>query len=100
MFLAVRNLQIRVPTDFRSISEARDSLESALEIGDGMIRREWIGEELHLEGPGARARVTCEGGELIGTAELTPPASLFPAAVRDRFEAVLREAAGCQRERQ
>ena len=99
MFLGVRNLQIRVPTGFRSMSEARDSLESALEVGDGMISREWIGEELHLEGPGARARVTCKGGELVGIAELRPPASLFPEAVRDRFEAMLREAAECRRER-
>lgn len=87
------DLQVRVPTTFRSLSEARPSLERALEAGAGFIESSWGDEELRLSGPGATARVTCHGGELVGLASLAPPASFFASTIRSQFEEVLRRGA-------
>ncbi len=89
----VSDWRIEVPTEFQSMAEARSALEQAFIVSEVAIEHSWVGEELHLRGPGAHGQVSWQAGALIGRATLRPPASFFAAVIQNEFEKVLRRAA-------
>ena len=75
------------------MAEARPSLERALSVSHIQIEQSWVGEELHLTGPGASAQVALRAGLFVGRASLRPPASFFSSVIQNGFEDALRRAA-------
>ena len=86
---------IEIPTTWSSMAEARPALDQAFDglFPGGLLESRWEGETLHLSGPGARATVTYENGQLVGRAELSPPASFMREMIEDKVIGALRQAA-------
>lgn len=88
------NLTIEVPTA-KSWEELREILDAALkeEFPGGMLK--WALEEdaIRLWGPGAKGTVLLEGGQLVGRAELGPPASLMRPVIEKKMKKVLEQVA-------
>ncbi len=87
---------LKVTTTKSTMSEHREALDSGLreQFPGGLMRSQWEGDTLHLSGPGAQGTITLDGDQLIGQAELTPPASLMRGLVEQKIETVLKKAAG------
>lgn len=88
-------LTIEVPTAKSSMEELRPVLDAALkeEFPGGMLKWRWEGDVMHLSGPGAKATIVLEPGQLVGRAELGPPASLMRPVIEQKISQALRKAA-------
>jgi hypothetical protein len=86
---------IEIPTELGSMQEARSALEGELDglFPGGLLERRWEGETLNLTGPGVEATVTMEEGQLVGRADLKPPASFMREMIEDKVVSALRRAA-------
>ncbi len=89
-------LVIEVPTDKKSMAELRDALDAAIQkqFPGGMMKSHWVDEVLELSGPGAKGSVVLEDGQLVGRAELSPPASLMKPMIQQKVTAALQDAVG------
>jgi len=89
-------LVIEVPTQIGSMEEVRGRLDAALQkqFPGGMLQRRWEGEVLRLSGPGAKGSIVLDGGQLVGRAELGPPASMMKGLIEQKIGTAMREAAG------
>lgn len=87
-------LTIEVPTA-KSSEELRQVLDAALkeEFPGGMLKWRWEGEVMQLWGPGAKGTILLEDGQLVGRAELGPPASLMRPVIEQKMTRVLRKVA-------
>lgn len=87
-------LTIEVPTA-KSWEEMRQVLDAALkdEFPGGMLKWRWEGDVLQLSGPGATGTILMEGGQLVGRAELKPPASLMRPVIQQKMTAVMKKVA-------
>jgi hypothetical protein len=88
-------LEIAVPVNAMSMADLRPALDAALQrqFPGGMLQRSWEGDVLRLAGPGASGAIVLENGQLVGRAELKPPASMMRGVIQDKVGAALREAA-------
>ena len=89
------DLTIEVPTAKTSMEELRPVLDAGLkeEFPGGMLKWTWEGDVMHLSGPGAKATITLEGGQLVGRAHLGPPASLMRPVIEKKISNVMKKAA-------
>ena len=89
------DLTIEVPTAKTSMEELRSALDAGLkaEFPGGMLKWTWEGDVMHLSGPGAKATITLEGGQLVGRAHLGPPASMMRPVIEKKIAAVMKKAA-------
>jgi hypothetical protein len=88
------DLTIEVPASASSIEELRTRLDAHLkeEFPGGMLKWRWEGDVMHLSGPGARATIALEDGQLVGRAHLGPPASLMRPVIEKKITAVMKKA--------
>ncbi len=93
-FRHISSLTIEVPTH-KSLEELRQILDAALkeEFPGGMLKWRWEGDVIQLSGPGAKGTILLEDGQLVGRAELGPPASLMRPVIEQKMTRVLRKAA-------
>jgi hypothetical protein len=89
------DLTIEVPTAKTSMEELRPVLDAGLkeEFPGGMLKWTWEGDVMHLSGPGAKATITLEGGQLVGRAHLGPPASMMRPVIEKKITNVMKKAA-------
>ena len=89
------DLTIEVPTAKTSMQELRPALDAGLkeEFPGGMLKWSWEGDVMHLTGPGAKATITLEGGQLVGRAHLGPPASMMRPVIEKKITNVMKKAA-------
>lgn len=89
------DLTIEVPTAKTSMEELRPALDAGLkeEFPGGMLKWSWEGDVMHLTGPGAKATITLEGGQLVGRAHLGPPASMMRPVIEKKITNVMKKAA-------
>jgi len=89
------DLTIEVPTAKTSMEELRPALDAGLkeEFPGGMLKWTWEGDVMHLSGPGAKATITLEGGQLVGRAHLGPPASMMRPVIEKKITNVMKKAA-------
>lgn len=89
------DLTIQVPTAKTSMQELRPALDAGLkeEFPGGMLKWSWEGDVMHLTGPGAKATITLEGGQLVGRAHLGPPASMMRPVIEKKITNVMKKAA-------
>ena len=87
------DLTIEVPTAKTSMEELRPVLDAGLkeEFPGGMLKWTWEGDVMHLSGPGAKATITLEGGQLVGRAHLGPPASMMRPVIEKKIAAVMKK---------
>lgn len=87
-------LTIEVPTA-KSLEEMREALNATLkeEFPGGMLKWRWEGDVLELSGPGAKGTILLENGQLVGRAELKPPASLMRPVIQQKITAVMKKVA-------
>jgi hypothetical protein len=87
-------LMIEVPTA-KSSEELRETLDAALkeEFPGGMLKWRWEGDVMELWGPGAKGTILLENGQLVGRAELKPPASLMRPVIQQKMTAVMKKVA-------
>lgn len=52
------------------------------------------GDVLQLSGPGAKGSIVLDGGQIVGRAELGPPASMMRGLIEQKIGTAMREAAG------
>lgn len=92
----MNELRIEVPTPRSSMEELKPHLDSALQeqFPGGMLQRKWAGEVLELSGPGARGTIVYADGQLVGQADLKPPASLMRPVIEQKITTALKKAAG------
>ena len=88
------DLTIEVPTAKTSMEELRSALDAGLkaEFPGGMLKWTWEGDVMHLSGPGAKATITLEGGQLVGRAHLGPPASMMKPVIEKKITTVMKKA--------
>lgn len=88
-------LTITVETAKPTMEEIRPALDAGLKeaFPGGMLKWRWEGEVMHLSGPGAKATIALEGGQLVGKAELKPPASLMRPIIEQKISQVMQKAA-------
>ena len=88
------NLTIEVPTA-KSSEELRETLDAALkeEFPGGMLKWRWEGDVMQLWGPGAKGTILLEGGQLVGRADLNPPASMMRPVIEKKMTKVLEKVA-------
>jgi hypothetical protein len=88
------DLTIEVPASTTSIEELRARLDTFLkqEFPGGMLKWSWEGDVMHLSGPGAKATIALEDGQLVGRAHLGPPASLMRPVIEKKITAVMKKA--------
>jgi len=88
-------VKIEIPTEMGSMKEARPALERELTglFPAGMLESHWESDTFHLTGPGVKATVTLEGGQLVGRADLKPPASFMREMIEEKVVSALRRAA-------
>ena len=86
-------LTIEVATAKGSIDEIRGSLDAALkeEFPGGMLKWKWEGDVMQLSGPGAKGTIALEAGQLVGRAELGPPASLMRPVIEQKITKAMRK---------
>ncbi len=86
---------MKFDTSKMSMQEIRPALDTAIATSfpGGMMRSEWQGEILVLTGPGASGTVVYEDGQLVGRAQLKPPASLMKPVIEQKMRSVLEKAA-------
>ena len=96
VFAAMSDLEFTIETSHAGMEEVRPALDAALmqQFPGGMLQREWVGDTLHLSGPGARGTITWEAGRLVGRATLGPPASMMRKLIEEKISAALRQVAG------
>ena len=89
-------VELSFETAKASMDEIRADLDAALqkEFPGGMLKRSWDGDTLQLTGPGAKGTIMLEGGQLIGRAELKPPASMMRAVIEQKIGDAMKAAAG------
>jgi hypothetical protein len=87
-------LTIEVPTA-KSWDELGRILDAALkeEFPGGMLKWALEGDAMRLWGPGAKGTVLVEDGQLVGRAELSPPASLMRPVIEQKMSKVLKKVA-------
>lgn len=85
---------IEVPTA-KSWEELRETLDAALkeEFPGGMLKWALEGDAMRLWGPGAKGTVLVENGQLVGRAELGPPASMMRPVIEKKMSKVLEKVA-------
>ena len=78
------------------MEELRPLLEKAFQeqFPGGMLQRKWNGDVLELSGPGAQGAIRLDGGQLVGEAQLSPPASLMKGIIEQKVSAALKKALG------
>lgn len=88
------SLMIEVPTE-KSWEELRELIDAALkaEFPGGMLKWRWEADTLQLWGPGATGTILLEGGQLVGRAELKPPASLMRPVIQQKMTTAMKKAA-------
>lgn len=88
-------LTIEVPTAKSSMEEMRPVLDAALkeEFPGGLLKWTWEGEVMRLSGAGAKGTVVLQDGQLVGRAELGPPASMMRPVIEQKMTRVLQKAA-------
>jgi hypothetical protein len=88
------DLTIEVPTA-KSWEELRENLDAALkeEFPGGMLKWRWEGDVMQLWGPGAKGTILLEDGQLVGRAELSPPASMMRPVIAKKMSKVLEKIA-------
>ncbi len=88
-------LTIAVETAKPSMEEIRPALDASLkeEFPGGMLKWRWEGDVMHLSGPGAQATIALENGQLVGRAQLKPPASLMKPVIEQKIAKVMKKAA-------
>jgi len=88
-------VEIVIPTTKTSMSLIRPALDGALKemFPGGMLQWRWEGDVMHLKGPGATGTVTLEANNLVGRADLAPPASLMRPIIENKVSEALRRAA-------
>lgn len=91
---AMSDLRIEFETAKGNMAEIRPALDEALrrEFPGGMLQRRWEGDILHLSGPGAKGTIALEGNRLVGSAELSPPASLMRGMIEGKIGAAMKSA--------
>ena len=89
-------VELSFETAKASMDEIRADLDAALqkEFPGGMLKRSWDGDTLQLTGPGAKGTILLEGGQLIGRAELKPPASMMRAVIEQKIGDAMKAAVG------
>ncbi len=87
-------LTIEVPT-IKGMDDLRETLDAALheEFPGGMLKWRWEGDVIELWGPGAKGRILREEGQLVGRADLGPPASLMRPVIEKKMTRVLQKVA-------
>jgi hypothetical protein len=93
-FPRMGSLTIEVPTA-KSSEELRETLDAALkeEFPGGMLKWRWEGDAMQLWGPGAKGTILVEDGQLVGRAELGPPASLMRPIIEKKMTRAMEKAA-------
>lgn len=91
----MEEVRIAVPTNRREMAEMRPELDAALGdlVAPGWLTSRWEEDTLHLTGPGATATVCLEEGQLVGTAQLRPPASLMRSVIEEKVTRLLHRVA-------
>ena len=91
---AMSEVKMAIPTDKKTMAELRDKLDTALgaQFPGGMLKREWDGDVLKLSGPGAHGTIVLEDGQLVGRANLKPPASLMQAVISEKITSAIKTA--------
>ncbi|MEM9558047.1 MAG: polyhydroxyalkanoic acid system family protein [Acidobacteriota bacterium] len=88
-------MELTFATAATSMDQLRAALDAALQkqFPGGMLQRRWDGDVLRLSGPGADGRVVLENGQLVGRADLKPPASMMRPVIEEKMSTALRAAA-------
>jgi hypothetical protein len=88
-------LTIQVETAKTSMDDIRDALDAGLKeaFPGGMLKWRWEGDVMHLSGPGAKATIVLADGQLVGHAELGPPASLMRPVIEQKISQVMKKVA-------
>lgn len=89
------DLTIEVETAKASMEEIRPALDAHLKeaFPGGMLKWSWEGDVMHLSGPGAKATIALENGQLVGRAHLKPPASMMRPIIEQKISQVMKKAA-------
>jgi hypothetical protein len=89
------DLTIQVETAKSSMGEIRPALDAGLKeaFPGGLLKWHWDGDVMHLSGPGAKATIALEDGQLVGRAHLKPPASMMKPVIEQKISAVMKKAA-------
>ncbi len=85
------DLEILVPTRFASMDEARPHFDDAFrqQFPGGLMKWAWEGDKMVVSGPGASGAITVENGNLVGRAQLKPPASMMRAMIEQKVRAAM-----------
>ncbi len=88
-------LTIEVKTSKSSMGEIRPALDAALQeaFPGGMLKWHWVEDVMHLSGPGAKATIVLEAGQLVGRAHLKPPANLMKPVIEQKIASVMKKVA-------
>lgn len=89
------DLTIALDTAKSSMEEIRPSLDAALKeaFPGGMLKWRWEGDVMQLWGPGAKGSILLEDGQVVGRAELGPPASMMRPVIEKKMTRVLEKVA-------
>jgi len=89
-------LKMSFETRHGSMEEIKPLLDQALneQFPGGMLQRKWNGDVLELSGPGAKGEIRYEGGQLVGFADLKPPASLMQGMIEEKISSAMKKALG------
>jgi hypothetical protein len=89
------DLTIEVETAKATMEEIRPALDAGLKdaFPGGMLKWSWEGDVMHLSGPGAKATIALENGQLVGRAHLKPPASMMRPIIEQKISQVMKKAA-------
>lgn len=94
--VTVSQLRLEYETDETSMESLRPALEAALreQFPSGLLEGRWQEETLLLQGPGADGAVVLDGGKLVASASLRPPATLMRPMIEGKISAALRSVVG------
>ena len=89
-------MEISVETSKQSMDEIRPALDAALakQFPGGALKLVWNGDVLELTAMGSKGSIVFEGGQLIGKADLKPPASMMRPMIEQKMKTAFAEAAG------
>jgi hypothetical protein len=89
---SMSDLRIEFETGKSAMADLKAALDEALrrEFPGGMLQRRWEGDVLHLSGPGAKGTIEFQAGRLVGSAQLSPPASMMRSMIEQKIGAALK----------
>lgn len=88
-------MEIRLDTE-KSMEDLKPALDAALtkQFPGGALKTTWNGDVLELVAMGSKGVIKHENGQLVGIADLKPPASMMRPMIEQKIKAAFNEVLG------